>query len=128
MSDQTAVPTMLYSVAVSISRNATTNELAATYAPPIVNVGPGDSIISYFLASAPVGVLFWGLNIEPSTQRDFGPPSITLGGRMITIHDANTDKAVTRYNVTLWLTDPVNGTVPIDPQIINRPGRTDGGA
>lgn len=39
---------------------------------------------------------------------------------MITIHDTDTDKTETTYNVTLQVINPGHGVAPLDPQIINR--------
>ncbi|QJE01950.1 hypothetical protein HH212_19595 [Massilia forsythiae] len=115
------VQTNFYQVQVLI-RTDDDGNLDFTYIPDKVNIDTSNAVISYQLVEAPADTTFWGMQILPANQDAFGAPQISGNGYMLSINDVNGNKEPNVYSVSLMLSQPGNGILLSDPQIINRPG------
>lgn len=121
-SHEKAVKCKFYNVNVDVRYDAETHKNKVVCTPPNVTIDMADSVINYQLGSAPEGVFFWGAQIDPATQEQFGPPQIISDGKMLTIDDLDSNKVPKSYELTLQFSGGNGHPFDFDPQIINRPG------
>jgi hypothetical protein len=122
MSENHTQNTHFYPVQVTVRPGAKSGTYVVSCEPDQVTITHEASVVMYQLVSAPNDVTFWSLDLEPGPANQFKAPEIGARGRMLTLGDADVEKAVAEFNVKLHLTDPQGSVFLFDPQIINRPG------